>query len=67
MGFIDNIISVVVNIVESFVDLVIDVVEVVLEAAASLLGYEDQIIEQFEVYLKTPKTTPYSKLSITPF
>jgi hypothetical protein len=50
MGFIDNIISVVVNIVESFVDLVIDVVEVVLEAAASLLGYEDQIIEQFEVY-----------------
>ena len=45
-----DIIELALDIIEAFIDLIVDIVESIIEAIASLLGFEDQIVEQFEVH-----------------
>ena len=45
-----SVVDAVVDTVETIVDVVVDVVETVADLAASLLGYEDQVIENFSVH-----------------
>ena len=45
-----DIIEIAFDIIETFIDFVIDIIEAIVDAIASLLGFGDQIVEQFDVH-----------------
>ena len=45
-----DIVEIAFDLIETFIDFIVDIVEAIVDAIASLLGFGDQIVEQFEVH-----------------
>ena len=50
VDIVKDVVELALDIIETFIDLIVDIVEAIVEAIASLLGFDDQIVEQFEVH-----------------
>ena len=50
VDIVTDVVELALDIIETFIDLIVDIVESIVEAIASLLGFDDQIVEQFEVH-----------------
>jgi|SaaInlStandDraft_4_1057021.scaffolds.fasta_scaffold04221_3 hypothetical protein len=52
-GILDSIVGFIVDVILTIVDLAVDIVENVIELLSDLLGFDDQIVEQYSVHNQT--------------